>query len=282
MNLKGVIMAAGYGSRFLPITKTIPKEMLPLINRPAIDYIIEEFIQAGITDILIITHRKKKALEDYFDIDIELKTFFTKQNKPDFLKSIEPPAVNIQFIRQQNMGGTGDALLLAKNFVNNSPFILAFPDDIVLNDTSLSLQMKKLYEKYQTPLIATEKKEGDVSRFGVVSPDLKILENLYHINNIIEKPSPENAPSNIISIGRYLLNSDIFPILETLYKDHTSGEFYLTLALQKLASQKQLLSFTYQGIRLDVGEPESYIKSLLYIIQNHPQYKHLLENISSN
>lgn len=279
--LKGVIMAAGYGTRFFPITKSIPKEMLPIINKPAIDFILDEFQQAGIEDVIVITHRKKKCLEDYLDLDVELETFLSHENKLEAKELIQPRQnMRFTFIRQREMKGSGDALLLVEEVIGNNPFILAFPDDIVLTkDQGLSEQLIQIYEKNSDikAILACESLKGDVFRFGVVDPGKSPhKDSTFLIEGIIEKPPKGTEPSQIISIGRYLLTPAIFDILKSLQTTHTNGEFYLTGAFNHLAQKKEVLSYLFEGDRLDIGEPESYITSLIHYIKNYTEYQYLL------
>ncbi len=167
--MKGVIIAAGYGTRFLPVTKTIPKEMLPLVDKPAIDFIVEEFVQSGINDILIVTSRRKKSLDDYFDRETELESNFYLKSDFENLSKIAPVNANIYFVRQKSMLGTGNAILSCKGFVGDSPFVVAYPDDIVFSKIPLAKQLIDIYNETGKNVLAVEKKESDLSRYGVIS-----------------------------------------------------------------------------------------------------------------
>ncbi len=279
MEIKGVILAAGYGSRFLPITKTIPKEMLPLIDIPSIQLIVEEFINSGIKDILIITSRRKKVLEDYFDREIELENNL----KEERLKKIKDFNVNIFFTRQKYMRGTGDALLLCEPFVGKSPFVVAYPDDILISDPPFSLQMIKEYEKSITDknpngctVLCGEYLNGDVSRYGVM--DIEKKEGLTYVKKMVEKPKKGEEPSKYISVGRYLYTYEIFEALKEVKKSHKgNGEFFQTKPINLLAENGKVISKIFNGLRLDMGTPEGYIKSLIdYIFHIRTEYKDIL------
>ena len=261
MNVKGVILAAGYGSRFLPATKTIPKEMLPLIDRPAISFIVDEFLEAGIRDILIISSRRKKALDDFFDREVELEEVFLSEGKQKSLDKIKPPDANIFFIRQQEMRGTGHALLLARPFTGKAPFIVAYPDDIVFAQTSLSLQLIEAYRQTGHNLLAVKNLEGmDVSRYGVVDP--RGEGNPRPVRRLVEKPKPGAEPSKLVSYGRYLFTADIFPYLAQGLAQHRGGEYYHIDALNRLAADGQVSALDFEGRRLDTGEPMGYLEAI--------------------
>jgi len=270
--MKGVIVAAGYGTRFLPVTKTIPKEMLPLFDKPLIDFILDEFEEAGIEDVIVITSRRKKALEDYLDREVELELELKKGHKEKLLERIQSRRMNFCFIRQQEMKGTGHALLLLKPVINNEPFVVAYPDDIVLSTPGLSSNMISLYYKSKKSILAVREEEN-VSRYGVVK--LRSDSNL--IEKIVEKPPVDKAPSNLVSIGRYLFNSEILDLLEELYKKHREGEFYHIGAINKMAEEGMVIAYKTEGIILDTGEIKSYALSWLKYLQNHPEGKTILE-----
>ncbi len=278
--MKGIIVAAGYGTRFLPITKTVPKELLPLIDRPAIDFIVKEFIEAGIKEIVVITSRRKKALEDWFDREIELERIFIEEEKKDALALISPRAgLSVAFVRQERMLGTGQALLLAKPFIGNEPCIVAYPDDIVLG-SSLSKQLVEAHNKTGCSVMASELIEGDISRYGV----LDLAEDSLHVRGIVEKPKSGTEPSKLISLGRYLFTSEFFEILEeewnrTLAAEMPTKEFYHIGALNRLMQAGKVVHEKIAGTRLDTGEPSGYLdaliryaktrKDLLPVLKNH-------------
>ncbi len=261
MNIKGVIVAAGYGSRFLPVTKTIPKEMLPLIDRPAISFIIDEMLEAGIHDILIITSRRKKVLEDYFDREVELEDIYTREGKHSRLELIKPPPANIFFVRQQEMKGTGHALLLCEPFTGSDPFVVAYPDDIVFSRTSLSQQLVEVHQQTGKSVLAVKNLPGaDVSRYGVIDPGG--TENPCPVKRLVEKPQAGKEPSKLVSYGRYLFQPELYDHLRAGLADHQQGEFYHVDAINRLAAQNKVVAYDFEGERLDTGEPLGYLEAI--------------------
>ncbi|MGA2141142.1 MAG: UTP--glucose-1-phosphate uridylyltransferase [Brevinematales bacterium] len=278
--MKGVIVAAGYGTRFLPVTKTLPKEMLPLYDRPLIDFILDEFEEAGIKDVIIISSRRKKVLEDYLDRETELEHVLEKGNKKDSLRSIRPRNMNFCFIRQQEMKGTGQALLLIKPYIKDEPFIVAYPDDIVIGSPGVSSMMIDMHKTGGKNILAVRKELINPSRYGVVR--LKKTGRL-DIEELVEKPAKKDAPSDLISIGRYLFTPEILSILEKGYEKHHEGqgEYYHIDAINKLASEDKVSAFEISGLMLDTGEPESYLMSLLMYIERHPSGSLVLKEFLS-
>jgi UTP--glucose-1-phosphate uridylyltransferase len=275
MEIKGVIVSAGYGTRFLPSTKTVPKELLPLLDTPSIEFIVKEFVSAGIKDILIISSRRKKVLEDYFDIEYELHNELQRLGKEKLLPKIEPIAANIFFVRQKRMGGTADAILTAKPFVGNSPFIVAFPDDVYIgNKESLSSELISAYKiSKKNVLVIEEIDRKEVNRYGIVRVKQK-KDEIYEIEEIVEKPSIEDAPSNLAAFGRYLLLPDIFPLLEDEVKNNSQKEAYHTNAINKLAKDGKVVAIKSKNERYDLGEPISFLKAnILYVLKYRKEYK---------
>lgn len=274
--MKAVIVAAGYGTRFLPLTKTLPKEMLPLFDKPLIDFILDEFEDAGIKDVIVITSRRKKILDDYLDREVELEEILKRDNKTSLLESIKPRKMNITYIRQQEMKGTGQALLLTKSSIGNEPFIVAYPDDIVLSTPSLSKQMRELYEKTGKSVLAVRQEHVNVSRYGVIQPRAEGA--LIAVESIIEKPKASEAPSNLVSVGRYLFTPELLDLLEEGFKKHTGGEFYHIGAINTLAAAGKVLAHELTGTMLDTGEPATYLESILTYAKNHPVGKLIMED----
>lgn len=264
--MKGIIIAAGYGTRFLPCTKTIPKEMFPLIDTPAIEFIIEEFINSGISEILIVTSRRKKALEDYFDREVELESVFYKEEQWEKLEKIKCKNASFFFVRQKEMLGTGHALLICKEFIKDEPFIVAYPDDIVFSDIPLSKQLILLYEKTKGSILAVQSTEEDLSRYGVI--DYEIKDDFMRIKKIVEKPPAGEAPSNIISIGRYLFLPEIVDLLEENFKRHKKGEFYHIDAINTLCKKNKVYGCKFLGERIDIGDKIGYLEGIIkYALQ---------------
>jgi UTP--glucose-1-phosphate uridylyltransferase len=260
--MKGVILAAGYGTRFLPATKTIPKEMFPLIDTPAIDVIVKEMVTAGIEDLLIVTSRRKKPLEDYFDREIELETTFREEGAQAKLQSIRPVNVNIFFMRQQQMAGTGDALLLVEPFAGGSPFVVAYPDDILIKGPNLSAQLIELHRRTGHTVLAGQwVPEGDISRFGVMATEVR--DGVEYVKSMVEKPKTGTEPSRLVGYGRYLYAPEIFDALKATRRKAKGREFTQTEAIQSLAAEDKVVVQRFEGKILDVGTPQGYLHSFI-------------------
>ena len=274
--MKGVILAAGYATRFLPASKTIPKEMFPLIDRPAIDFIVQEMVDSGIQDILLVSSRRKKVMEDYFDREVELSSAFSKSNEFEKLEVIKPIEANIFTLRQQHMMGTGNALMLVEPFVENEPFVVAYPDDIVLGKKPLSKQLIETWEKTGSTVLAVKlMQEDQLSRYGVIEPENsgKIMK----VKKMVEKPKLGTAPSRFVSFGRYLYTSDFFDALKTSDKNHSHrGEFTQTEAINHLAANGMVSALEFEGTRYDLGEPLGFLTSAMQIGLERPEYKKAL------
>ncbi|MBN1698128.1 MAG: UTP--glucose-1-phosphate uridylyltransferase [Spirochaetales bacterium] len=267
--MKGVIVAAGYGTRFFPATKTIPKEMFPVIDKPAIDFVIDEFIAAGIKEILLITSRRKKSLEDYLDREIELESVLSKEEKFDKIRIITPPDANFYFVRQQKMMGTGQAILLSKAFVGDDIFIVAYPDDIFFSTRPVPLQLFDQYEKTGCSVLATAYNPPDLNRYGIIT----MASDAVHVADIVEKPPPGTEASKEASIGRFLFTPEIFKKLEDGLALHKNGEFYHTVGLKALAEEGRLAFKRIDANRLDIGEPRGYLQAILFYAQMRPEYE---------
>ncbi|HTO24139.1 MAG TPA: UTP--glucose-1-phosphate uridylyltransferase [Spirochaetia bacterium] len=271
--MKGVIVTAGYGTRFLPVTKTIPKEMLPLVTRPSIDFIVEEFVSSGITEILFITSRRKKALEDYFDRERELEAAFEAAGDRKKLALIAPTPASCYFVRQPEMRGTGHALLLARAFVGNEPFVVAYPDDLHFGTPPLSRQLIQAWEKTGCTVLATLHDPPDVNRYGLIS----IAADGLHVTDIVEKPPKGKEPSREASIGRFLYTPDFLAELEAEWKRHGTGEFFHTPAVLALARKGRVVYHRVQGERLDTGEPAGYLEAIVRYARSVPELNAALE-----
>ena len=278
--MKGVILAAGYATRFLPASKTIPKEMFPLVDRPAIDFIVQEMVDSGISDILLVSSRRKKVMEDYFDREVELSSAFAKSNEIDKLEVIKPINANIFILRQQYMMGTGNALMLVESFVDNEPFVVAYPDDIVLGEKPLSKQLIDTWNKTgDTVLSVQELNEDQLSRYGVIDPEG--FGKIVKVKEMVEKPNAGKAPSRLVSFGRYLYTPEIFDALRVSDKKHLSkSEFTQTEAINILAAKGKVSATKFNGKRYDLGDPLGYLTSGLEIgLQRKDLKKKLLANI---
>jgi UTP--glucose-1-phosphate uridylyltransferase len=278
--MKGIIVAAGYGTRFLPATKTLAKEMLPLIDKPAISFIVEEFIASGITDIIIVTSRRKKAMDDFFDRDIELETLFTRENAGGKLEKICPPQANICFVRQQETIGSGDALLKAYPWLGGDAAVVAYPDDIHFGEVPLSLQLIEQYKKSGKNICAAMPVEGDVSRYGVFG----VGADGTSVTALIEKPSRGSEPSHQVSIGRYLFTNEYFEKLAESFRQYnpTSGEFYHVYGLTPLIKENKVELINFSGKRVDTGEPAGYLEALFHYASLKEDYCDILDKLIKN
>jgi UTP--glucose-1-phosphate uridylyltransferase len=273
--MKGVIVTAGYGTRFLPVTKTIPKEMLPLVTRPSIDFIVDELVASGITEILFITSRRKKALEDYFDREMELEGVFRAAGDEKKLAMIAPPKASCYFVRQAEMRGTGHALLLARSFVGSEPFIAAYPDDLHFGEKPLARQLIETWEKTGCTVLATLHDPPDINRYGVIS----IAPDGMHVTGIVEKPARGCEPSREASIGRFLYTPDFLEQLADEWKRHREGEFFHTPAVLELARRGRVVFKRVEGERLDTGEPAGYLEAIIRYAHSVPALRVELQRI---
>ena len=265
---KAVIPAAGFGTRFLPATKAQPKEMLPIVDTPAIQYIVKEALDSGIEEILIITGRSKRAIEDHFDSSVELEELLQKQGKNKQLAMVKDLAdIKIHFIRQKSPRGLGDAVLCAKAFIGDEPFAVLLGDDIVYNPEKPCLQqLMDCYEQHPGIILGAQFVPNEkVSSYGIVSGE-PLADNLYRVHGLVEKPSVDKAPSNLAVLGRYLLTPDIFDILENT-KPGVGNEVQLTDALA--ASKTDTYALAYEGVRYDTGDKLGYLKATVeYALRN--------------
>ena len=268
---KAVIPAAGLGTRFLPATKAQPKEMLPIVDKPTIQYIIEEAAASGITDILIITGRNKRAIEDHFDRSIELEMELERKHKDALLNEIKDISniVNIQYIRQQTPKGLGHAVLCAKNFVGNEPFAVLLGDDVVDSNVPCLKQLINVYERYNSTVLGVQQVNwSDVDKYGIVSGEV-MEDGIHKVKTLFEKPDREIAPSNVAILGRYIITPDIFPILE--HTEPGAGlEIQLTDALKELARHKAVYAYEFAGCRYDVGDKLGFLKATVEMALKRP------------
>lgn len=277
--MKGLIVAAGYGTRFLPVTKTVPKEMLPLISKPSIAFIIEEFLAAGIKDIVVLSSRRKKSLEDYLDREVELETTFLREGKKDKLEQIKPYHANFAFVHQQEMKGTGHALLQARHLLEHDAFVVAYPDDLHFGSPSLTQQLIETHEKHGAAVMAAMYDPPELERYGV----LDIAPDGLHVQDIVEKPAPGEEPSRHASVGRYLFTPDIFPLLEEGWKQHEGpGEYYHIYALKRLMQEGKVVYRQMLGERLDIGAPAGYFEALLRYAAQDPELRGVLQRVAGN
>ena len=274
--MKGLIIAAGYGTRFLPVTKTVPKELLPVGTRPSIAYIVDEFLASGIEEIVVVSSRRKKALEDYFDREVELEEIFRREGRADELALIAPCRAKVSFVRQTEMRGTGHALLQAKSFLGGESCVVAYPDDLHVGAPPLARQLIELYEKTGKSVLATVLESGDVSRYGVVGP----APDGVSVTSFVEKPAKGKEPSHEVSIGRYLYTPEFFDLLEEGWAKHSGGEYFHTYALDRLIASGKVAFKRVSGSRLDTGDPAGYLEAILFDAAANPALMPVLERFA--
>lgn len=265
--MKAVIPAAGLGTRLLPMTKSQPKEMMPVLNKPAIQYVVEEASNSGFDKILLITNRNKKVMEDHFDRSLELEMALKKKGADEALAKLEKieGLADLFYLRQKEQKGLGDAVLCAQSYVSNEPFAVLLGDDIIVSDTPATKQLWDAHLKVRAPVIGLEIVPQDhVERYGIVDPGEEIEPGLFKLNNVVEKPRKEEAPSNMAIIGRYILDPDIFTWLRDS-KTGIGGELQLTDSLAKYINTKGLYGVIIKGLRVDIGSTIDWLKANLEI-----------------
>lgn len=280
---KAVIPAAGLSTRLLPATKAQPKEMLPIVDKPAIQYIVEEAIQSGIEDILIVTGRGKRAIEDHFDKSYELEEELKKKGKNDLLTIVQDISnlVNIHYIRQKEPKGLGHAIYCTKTFIGNEPFAVLLGDDIIDSEEPCLKQMLDVYDRYQSTIIGVQPvPDDDISKYGIADC-VKEAERVYKVNDLVEKPDKENAPSNIAILGRYIISPRIFEFLENA-QPGKNGEIQLTDALKKLAAVEDVYAYNFIGDRYDVGNKIGYLKAMIELALKRDDLKEEFLNYLKN
>ncbi|MDF9763152.1 MULTISPECIES: UTP--glucose-1-phosphate uridylyltransferase GalU [Peribacillus] len=271
---KAVIPAAGLGTRFLPATKAQPKEMLPIVDKPTIQYIIEEAVQSGITDIIIVTGKNKRAIEDHFDKSIELEMLLQKKGQNDLLTIVENISnmVDIHYVRQKEPLGLGHAVLCAKTFIGDEPFAVLLGDDIVDSRVPALKQLMERYNKVRASIIGCkEVSPAAVSKYGIVNFQEQ-YEDLFLVRNLVEKPKVEEAPSTQAIIGRYILSPAIFETLETVQPD-CKGEIQLTEALDLLLEKEPIYSYIIEGNRYDVGDKFGFLQASIDFALKRPELR---------
>jgi UTP--glucose-1-phosphate uridylyltransferase len=259
---KAIIPAAGLGTRFLPATKAQPKEMLPIVDKPTLQYIIEEAVLSGIEEILIITGRNKKSIEDHFDKSVELELELESKGKIDLLNEVRDISdlVNIHYIRQKEPRGLGHAIYCARSFIGNEPFAVLLGDDIVYGEKPCLKQLIDTYEEYKTTILGVQQvKENEVSKYGIIEGK-HIEDRVYKVKGMVEKPTIQEAPSNIAVLGRYIINPAIFEILERT-QPGKGGEIQLTDALKELAQKEAIYAYEFAGRRYDVGDKLGFLEA---------------------
>jgi UTP--glucose-1-phosphate uridylyltransferase len=257
---KAVLPAAGLGTRFLPATKAQPKEMLPLVDKPLIQYVVEESVLAGITDVIIVTGRGKTAIEDHFDVSFELERFLEDKDKREELEIVKAISdlVNVSYVRQKEALGLGHAVSVAEPLVGDEPFAVLLGDDLVRSEVPCIRQMIDVYEQVRAPVLAVMRVPADeISSYGVVETE-PFQDKLHRVTGLVEKPAPEEAPSDLAIIGRYILTPDIFPHLRKTQRDRR-GEIQLTNGLESLLSESPVYAFEFDGMRHDCGNKLGFL-----------------------
>ena len=260
---KAVIPAAGFGTRFLPATKAMPKEMLPIVDKPTIQYIVEEILESGINEILIISGHAKRAIEDHFDSSPELERHLYEHGKMELLKEIERiSSITVHYVRQKHMNGLGDAILCAKAFMDDEPFGVILGDDIVYNPKRPALkQLIDMYNETGSTILGCQEVEKEaVSSYGIIKGVPTETSNLYRVEDMVEKPAVEEAPSRTAVLGRYVITPDIFPILEQT-QPGKGGEIQLTDALRVMAKNSSVYAYNFEGRRYDVGNKLGFLEA---------------------
>jgi UTP--glucose-1-phosphate uridylyltransferase len=265
---KAVFPAAGLGTRFLPATKAQPKEMLPLVDKPIIQYGVEEAVASGVDNIILVTGRGKNAIEDHFDVSVELETFLEARGKRDQLDEIRKISnlINFAYVRQGEPLGLGHAVLVARELVGNEPFAVILGDDVIDADPPAIKQLIDVFHRLGGPVLAVERvPRDDISSYGVIAPDrsLDLGPGVYQVSDLVEKPPREEAPSDLAIIGRYILTPDIFPTLASTQSDRT-GEIQLTNGLRALLKSRPIFACEVQGTRHDTGNKLGYLKAVVY------------------
>jgi UTP--glucose-1-phosphate uridylyltransferase len=282
--LKAVITAAGWGTRFLPAAKSQPKEMIPLVDKPVIQYAVEEAVASGIHQIIIVTAQGKHAIEDYFDRSFELEHYLEQKGELKLLDEVRHVSqmANICYIRQKEQLGLGHAVLTAKDLVGDEPFAVFLPDDLFHSQVPVMKQMLEIYQRYPGNIIATQHvEEEDIEKYGIIEPK-KLDERVYQVLNLVEKPRPEEAPSRLGITGRYILMPQIFEALEAT-PPGKGQEIQLTDGLRLLLQSQAVYAYEFEGIRYDTGTPLGWLKATVAMALQHaqlgPQFKDYLKSI---
>ncbi|MFP7299085.1 UTP--glucose-1-phosphate uridylyltransferase GalU [Neobacillus niacini] len=279
---KAIIPAAGLGTRFLPATKAMPKEMLPILDKPTIQYIVEEAIASGIEDIIIVTGKGKRSIEDHFDFAPELEQILKEKGKYELLNKVQYSTnlADIHYIRQKEPKGLGHAVWCARNFIGDEPFAVLLGDDIVQSDTPCLRQLMDIHEDTYSSVIGVQPvQDNETHRYGIVEPSVQEGRR-YQVKNFFEKPEPGTAPSNLAIMGRYILTPEIFMLLEK-QKTGAGGEIQLTDAIQRLNQIQRVFAYDFEGKRYDVGEKIGFVKTTLeFALKDESMKNELLEYLN--
>jgi UTP--glucose-1-phosphate uridylyltransferase len=268
---KAVFPAAGLGTRFLPATKAQPKEMLPLVDKPIIQYGVEEAVASGVHNIILVTGRGKNAIEDHFDVSVELETFLEARGKKNLLAEIRQISnlINFSYVRQGEPLGLGHAVLVTKHLVGDEPFAVILGDDVIDATPPALAQMIDVFDEFQAPVLCVERvPKQDVSSYGIIDAE-EVRPGVYRIRDMVEKPPRAEAPSDLAIIGRYILTPDIFPALEATASDRT-GEIQLTNGLRRLLKDRPVYGCRVEGVRHDTGNKLGFLKAVVYFALKRP------------
>lgn len=280
--MKAVIPAAGLGTRFLPITKAQPKEMLPVFDKPTIQYVVEEVVASGIDNILIITGRGKRAIEDHFDKSTELEMVLKNKAKEEYLRQMEEISdlADIHYVRQKEQRGLGDAIYCARKFVGDESFAVLLGDTITINDVPCTKQLMNIFEEYNSSVIAVEKVARDkLESYGIIK--CTPIDSIYEVEDLVEKPKPEDAPSDLGMIGRYVLTPEIFDAMKRVAPG-VGGEIQLTDALKLLLNDQKIYASEFEGKRYDIGNKLDWLKSSIeFALQNDDVKEDLIEYLDN-
>jgi len=268
---KAVIPVAGLGTRFLPASKAIPKEMLTIVDRPTIQYIVEEVVASGIEEIILVTSEGKSAIENHFDYNFELETVLKNKNKHELCEVVSNISnlIDIVSVRQKKPLGLGHAILTTRNVVGDNPFVVLLGDDLVLSKKPCCQQMMELFDEFQQPVVAIQQvPEDQTYQYGIIEGE-KVRDRVYEVKRLVEKPAPGTVDSNLAIIGRYILLPEIFELLASTTPGH-GGEIQLTDALQALSKRRPMYAYEFEGTRFDAGDKLGYLKAIIAFALRHP------------
>lgn len=272
---KVVFPAAGLGTRFLPATKAQPKEMLPLVDKPIIQYGVEEAVASGISNIILVTGRGKNAIEDHFDVNVELESFLEARGKRELLAEVRKISsmINVAYVRQGEPLGLGHAVLVTRDLVGDEPFAVILADDVIDATPPAVKQMMDVFERVRGPVLAVERvPREEISKYGVIAParGRDLGESIYEVTDLVEKPQASEAPSDLAIIGRYILTPDVFPALASIKSDRT-GEIQLTNGLRELLKSRPIYACEVKGVRHDTGNKLGFLKAVVYFAMKRPE-----------
>ena len=272
---KAIIPAAGLGTRFLPATKAQPKEMLPIVDKPTIQYIIEEAVASGIEDIIVVTGRNKRSIEDHFDRSIELELELERSGKTEMLQMVRDISemANLHYIRQKEPRGLGHAILCAKQFIGDEPFAVLLGDDVVDGEVPALKQLMDVYDKTGASVLGVQEvPQEKVSSYGIVASEPTAEPRTFTVSDMVEKPGVEEAPSRLAVLGRYIINPEVFPILEAT-RPGRGNEIQLTDALKELAKLQKMYAYNFEGRRYDVGDKQGFLEATVEMALKRPDLK---------